>query len=58
MTRIATPAGVAAVRATAYEAVQIVEIVHHVALNIWTNYINSVARTAIDFPVVYARQAA
>jgi len=31
---------------------QVVEIVMHVALNVWTNYLNEVARTEIDFPVV------
>ncbi len=30
----------------------------HVALNTWTNYINVVAQTDIDFPVVNARAAA
>lgn len=41
----------AAVRAAGYDDAQIVEIVQHVALNVWTNYLNSVARTEIDFPV-------
>ena len=31
---------------------EIIEIGQHVALNTWTNYLNSVAQTAIDFPVV------
>ena len=31
-----------------------IEIVLHVALNTWTNYINTVAKTEIDFPVVTA----
>ena len=43
-------ADVQAVRATGYDDAQIVEIVQHVALNTWTNYINEVARTVIDFP--------
>lgn len=43
-------ADVAAVRAAGYDDGQIVEIVQHVALNTWTNYINEVARTVIDFP--------
>jgi hypothetical protein len=29
-----------------------------VALNTWTNYVNEVAQTEIDFPVVDARVAA
>jgi len=36
---------------------QIVEIVQHVALNTWTNYINEVAQTEIDFPAVEALAA-
>ncbi len=44
----------AAVRAAGYSDAQIIEIVQHVALNVWTNYINLVAGTAIDFPVVSA----
>ncbi len=39
-----------AVRAAGYDDAQIVEIVLHVALNTWTNYINEVAGTEIDFP--------
>lgn len=55
-TRVATQRGhvadadVAAVRAAGYDDGQIVEIVQHVALNTWTNYINEVAQTVIDFP--------
>jgi len=40
------------VRAAGYEDAQIIEIVQHVALNIWTNYLNEMARTEIDVPVV------
>jgi uncharacterized peroxidase-related enzyme len=47
-----------AVRAAGYDDAQIIEIVQHVALNVWTNYVNSVAETEIDFPVVPARKAA
>jgi len=46
------------VRAAGYTDAQIVEIVQHVALNTWTNYVNSVAKTEIDFPVVTARKVA
>jgi uncharacterized peroxidase-related enzyme len=49
---------VRAVRSAGYTDAQIVEIVQHVALNIWTNYINSVAKTDIDFPVIAARKVA
>lgn len=46
---------VRAVRLAGYDDAQVIEIVQHVALNTWTNYINEVARTEIDFPVVAAR---
>ena len=46
------------VRAAGYDDVQIIEIVQHVALNTWTNYLNNVAQTEVDFPVVTARKAA
>jgi uncharacterized peroxidase-related enzyme len=51
-------ADIRAVRTAGYADGEIVEIVQHVALNIWTNYVNSVARTQIDFPVVTARRVA
>jgi uncharacterized peroxidase-related enzyme len=41
-----------AVRLAGYDDAQIIEIVQHVALNVWTNYINEVARTEIDFQPV------
>ncbi|HKS55764.1 MAG TPA: carboxymuconolactone decarboxylase family protein [Steroidobacteraceae bacterium] len=46
------------IRAAGYTDGEIVEIVQHVALNTWTNYVNNVARTEIDFPVVTARRVA
>lgn len=48
----------AAVKASGYSDAQIIEIVQHVALNTWTNYINTVGQTEIDFPVVSARKVA
>jgi len=53
-----TDADVQAVRAAGFNDAQIVEIVQHVALNTWTNYINVVAQTDIDFPAVGLRRAA
>lgn len=53
-----TDADVRAVKAAGYDDAQIVEIVQHVGLNTWTNYINEVAQTEIDFPVVQARRVA
>lgn len=49
---------IAAVRAAGYDDAQIVEIVLHVALNTLTNYVNEVARTEVDFPVVQVKQRA
>jgi uncharacterized peroxidase-related enzyme len=49
---------VRAIKSAGYDDAQIIEIVLHVALNTWTNYINEVAQTEIDFPVVTARKAA
>lgn len=42
----------AAVKTAGYGAAEIIEIVLLVALNTLTNYVNSVAQTTIDFPVV------
>lgn len=39
-------------RAAGISDAEIVEIVGHVALNVFTNYLNNVSETAIDFPVV------
>ncbi len=47
-----------AVRDAGYSEAEVIEIVQHVALNTWTNYVNSVAGTTIDFPVVAARKVA
>lgn len=49
---------VRAVREAGYDDAQVIEIVLHVALNTWTNYINVVAQTDIDFPMAAARRAA
>ena len=46
---------VRAVKLAGYDDAQVIEIVQHVALNTWTNYINEVAKTEIDFPVVTPR---
>ena len=47
-----------AVRSAGYGDAEIIEIVLHVALNTLTNYVNEVAGTDIDFPVVAALRAA
>ncbi|MGV8952524.1 MAG: carboxymuconolactone decarboxylase family protein [Cypionkella sp.] len=46
-----------AVKLAGYDDAQVVEIVLHVALNTWTNYLNEVAQTVIDFPVAKALAA-
>jgi len=51
-------ADVASIKLAGYSDADVVEIVLHVALNTLTNYVNEVAQTAIDFPVVKARNAA
>ncbi len=51
-------ADVRALKQAGYDDAQLIEIVQHVALNTWTNYINEVAKTEIDFPLVEARQVA
>lgn len=43
---------VAAVKAAGYTDGEITEIIANVALNIFTNYFNNVARTEVDFPKV------
>ncbi|KPH80992.1 MULTISPECIES: carboxymuconolactone decarboxylase family protein [Bosea] len=51
-------ADVQSLKSAGYDDAQTVEIVLHVALNTWTNYINEVGKTAIDFPVVTSRKSA
>jgi uncharacterized peroxidase-related enzyme len=50
-------ADLAAVRAAGFDEAGVIEIVANVAVNVLTNYINSVAETDIDFPAVHARSA-
>lgn len=51
-------ADVRAVKAAGYDDAQVIEIVLHVALNTWTNYVNEVGGTEIDFPAATARKIA
>jgi uncharacterized peroxidase-related enzyme len=53
-----TDADIAMVKGAGYDDAEVVEIVAHVALNTLTNYVNEVARTDIDFPVVTAKRDA
>jgi uncharacterized peroxidase-related enzyme len=47
-----------AAKAAGFGDAEIVEIIAHVALNTFTNYINSVTETDIDFPAVAAAKQA
>ncbi|MGO8085254.1 carboxymuconolactone decarboxylase family protein, partial [Rhizobium leguminosarum] len=42
------------VRAAGYGEDEIIEIILHVALNTWKNYLNNTADTDIDFPIAIA----
>ena len=50
-------ADISVVRAAGYTDAQIVEIVALVAENVFTNFLNEVAKTDIDFPVVRSEAA-
>ena len=52
-----TDTDIKAVKDAGYNDAQLIEIVLHVALNTLTNYVNEVAKTEIDFPVVTAKAA-
>jgi uncharacterized peroxidase-related enzyme len=45
---------VAALRVAGFSDAEAVELVAHVALNVFTNYVNKVAETPVDFPIVEA----
>ena len=51
-------AALATARVSGLGDAEIVEVVGHVALNIFTNYLNNLAGTDVDFPVVAIEQAA
>ena len=53
-----TDADLTAVRDAGFTDAQIVEILALIAENVFTNLLNVVAQTDIDFPVVYAAEAA
>ena len=50
-----TDVDVKTVKAAGYSDAEVIEMVLHVALNTLTNYVNEVAKTEIDFPVVTHR---
>lgn len=47
-----------AARAAGLTEGEIVEVVAHVALNVFTNYLNNLAQTDVDFPLVALAEAA
>lgn len=51
-------ADIAAAKLAGFSEAQLIEIVALVAVNVFTNYVNNLADTDIDFPVVRAAQAA
>jgi uncharacterized peroxidase-related enzyme len=52
------PADVQAVRDAGFSDAEIVELLGHVALNLFTNYVNVAFDVPVDFPVVALRRAA
>lgn len=52
-----TDTQLAAVRSAGYSDAEVVEMVSHVALNVFTNYFNNVAKTTVDFPFVSTASA-
>jgi len=53
-----TDGDVAAVRTAGYSDAELVEIIAHVAVNLFTNTANEALKTDIDFPRIGARRAA
>ena len=51
-------ADIAKLRLAGFDEAGVVEIVANVAVNVLTNYVNNVAQTDIDFPVINAKLAA
>lgn len=54
----AAEADLAAVRAAGWDDAAIVEIIAQVAINVFTNTVNNVAATPVDFPALPSRRAA
>lgn len=49
---------IVALREAGFDDGQLVEILAHVALNLYTNYVNNALGTPLDFPAVALKQAA
>ena len=54
----ASDAEVAALRAAGFDDEGIVELIAHVALNLFTNYVNVALRTPLDFPAIPLQRSA
>ncbi|MDE2319749.1 MAG: peroxidase-related enzyme [Rhodospirillales bacterium] len=54
----ANEADISALKHAGYSDAEIVEIIAHVALNVFTNHLNEALKTEIDFPAVPVRTAA
>jgi len=52
-----TPSEIEKVRASDYSDAEILEIIAHVALNTFTNYVNRALDTEIDFPAISGKAA-
>lgn len=53
-----TAGDVQALRAAGFDDAQVVEVIAHVALNLFTNYVNIALAVPVDFPAVALRRAA
>jgi alkylhydroperoxidase family enzyme len=53
-----TEADVAAVKAAGFDDEAVVEIIAHVALNLFTNYVNVALNVPVDFPAVPLKRVA
>jgi uncharacterized peroxidase-related enzyme len=51
-------ADVQALRTAGFDDAQVVEVIAHVALNLFTNYVNIALAVPVDFPAVALRRAA
>lgn len=55
---VVSDAELQAVRDAGYSEGEIVEMIAHVTINIFTNYLNHIAGTDVDFPAVSSKRAA
>lgn len=53
-----TDADVAALKAAGFDDEAVVEIIAHVALNLFTNYVNVALNVPVDFPAVPLKRVA